>query len=90
MSYPHTALDPSRGLGTILVMTYYNKATNAPGVPGFLGLLGVAFIVLKLTGFISWSWWWVLAPIWVPITLLIILTVFLFVMEFIYGRDELM
>lgn len=30
------------------------------------GLLGVAFVVLKLCGVISWSWWWVLAPFWFP------------------------
>ena len=29
-------------------------------------LLGVAFVILKLTGVIGWSWWWVLAPFWVP------------------------
>lgn len=34
--------------------------------PGFLGLLGLLFIGLKLTGYIAWSWWWVLAPIWIP------------------------
>jgi hypothetical protein len=32
----------------------------------FLGLLTIAFIVLKLCGIIDWSWWWVLAPIWGP------------------------
>lgn len=31
---------------------------------GVLGLLGVAFVVLKLTGFIDWSWWWVTLPFW--------------------------
>lgn len=31
------------------------------------GLLAVAFIVLKITGFISWSWLWVLAPLWIPV-----------------------
>lgn len=31
---------------------------------GILELLLVVFIVLKLTGFIAWSWWWVLSPIW--------------------------
>ena len=34
---------------------------------GFFGLLTIVFIVLKLTGFIAWSWWWVLAPIWGPV-----------------------
>lgn len=32
---------------------------------GFFGLLAVLFIGLKLTGVIAWSWWWVLAPLWV-------------------------
>lgn len=32
-------------------------------------ILGIAFIVLKLTGFINWSWIWVLAPFWIPILL---------------------
>jgi hypothetical protein len=25
----------------------------------------IALIVLKLTGTITWSWWWVLSPIWI-------------------------
>lgn len=35
----------------------------------FLGMLAIVFIVLKLIGVIAWSWWWVLAPIWIPIAL---------------------
>lgn len=42
-----------------------NNNGSAKGI-GFLGLLAIAFIVLKLCGVISWSWWVVLAPIWVP------------------------
>ncbi len=34
-------------------------------------LLTLAFLVLKLTGVIAWSWWWVFSPIWVPIALLL-------------------
>ena len=37
-----------------------------------LNLLGVAFIVLKLTGYITWSWWWVLAPFWAPWDLVLV------------------
>lgn len=33
---------------------------------GFFGWLALVFIVLKLTGYINWSWWYVLAPIWAP------------------------
>lgn len=32
---------------------------------GFWGLLTIVFIVLKLTNIITWSWVWVLAPIWI-------------------------
>lgn len=39
--------------------------TRSGGI-GFLGALGIAFIVLKLTSVIHWSWWWVLLPIWGP------------------------
>ena len=31
----------------------------------FAGLLTIVFIVLKLTGTIAWSWWWVLSPLWI-------------------------
>ena len=31
---------------------------------GFLGMLALIFITLKLTGYIAWSWIWVLAPLW--------------------------
>ena len=41
-----------------------NRNNNgAAGGIGFCGLLAIAFIVLKLTGFIDWSWLWVLAPL---------------------------
>lgn len=33
---------------------------------GFLDILALIFIVLKLTGVIAWSWWWVLSPILIP------------------------
>lgn len=37
---------------------------------GLSGLLTVAFVVLKLTGVIAWSWWWVLSPLWIPVVVL--------------------
>ena len=42
-----------------------NKSTSSSGI-GFFGLLAILFIALKLTGVITWSWLWVLAPIWIP------------------------
>jgi hypothetical protein len=35
----------------------------------FSGLLAITFIVLKLIDVIQWSWVWVLAPIWIPLSL---------------------
>lgn len=46
-----------------------NNTASGGGV-GIFGLLGVAFIVLKLVGVIAWPWLWVLAPIWAPLALL--------------------
>ena len=43
--------------------------------PGVLGLLGVAFIVLKLVGVIDWSWWLVTLPLYGPVILLIIILI---------------
>lgn len=50
-----------------------NTSSSSSGI-GFTGLLTVLFIGLKLTGYISWSWWWVLSPLWISalLTLLII------------------
>lgn len=39
----------------------------------FAGLLFITFLVLKLTGVIGWSWWWVTAPLWVAATITCIL-----------------
>lgn len=39
---------------------------------GFLSLLLLLFIGLKLTGYIDWSWWWVLAPFWIPFSIALI------------------
>lgn len=44
------------------------KQTSSGGI-GFFGLLTIVFITLKLTGFIAWSWWWVLAPLWIAVAL---------------------
>jgi hypothetical protein len=40
------------------------KNTSTGGI-GFLGLLTIVFITLKLCGVINWSWVWVLSPLWI-------------------------
>ncbi|AWN36596.1 MULTISPECIES: hypothetical protein [Methylobacterium] len=48
-------------------MAQDNSGTSS-GI-GFFGLLCILFIGLKLTGYIEWSWLWVLAPIWGPVAI---------------------
>ena len=45
---------------------------NSNGGIGLVGLLTIVFTVLKLTRVITWSWWWVLSPMWISILLLIV------------------
>lgn len=56
---------------------YTNTKSNGDSI-GFLSLLGLLFIGLKLTGFIDWSWWWVLLPFYGGFILWLIVVVSLF------------
>lgn len=54
------------------------KLAVATGGASLSGLLGVAFIILRLCNVIKWSWWWVLAPFWIPTALSIIIFTIIF------------
>lgn len=47
------------------------KQVTSSGGIGFAGLLTIVFITLKLTGFITWSWLWVLSPLWIGFVLFV-------------------
>ncbi len=49
-----------------------SSSTSQSGGVGFAGLLTIVFIVLKLTGFVAWSWWWVLSPVWISFGLVLL------------------
>lgn len=42
------------------------------GSVGFSGLLFITFLVLKLTEVIDWSWWWIFAPLWIPVSIALV------------------
>ena len=44
---------------------------------GFLGLLALVFITLKLTGVIAWSWLWVLSPLWIGFAVFVVVMLIL-------------
>lgn len=52
-----------------------NDNSSSGGI-GFLGVLALIFITLKLMGFIDWSWWWVLAPLWGGFAFVLLVVVF--------------
>lgn len=49
-------------------------------------ILFIVFLVLKLTEVIDWSWWWVTAPLWIPIGLVVVLTVLLGVLSALLDK----
>lgn len=54
------------------MMATINKETTSSIVSlNFLEALFLLFLGLKLGNVIDWSWWWVFAPIWIPIVLVV-------------------
>ncbi len=61
------------------------QKTTSGGFP-FLAILSLIFITLKLCSVISWSWWWVLAPIWGPAAIVIAIILFSLIIGGILHR----
>ena len=60
-----------------------NESVNNGGI-GIGTILFLIFLVLKLTNYIDWSWWWVTAPLWIPVAIILGI---LFVGYLIYLRS---
>jgi membrane protein YdbS with pleckstrin-like domain len=52
-----------------------NNEVNISIGGGFSGLLFIAFLILKLCNVITWSWWWVTAPLWMPLAFVIVVSI---------------
>lgn len=63
-----------------------NSNTQSGGI-GFCGLLTIVFIVLKLTHIINWSWWWVLAPSWIPLGIIVFFLIVIGLVMLIANRS---
>lgn len=50
-----------------------NNSSKSGVSIGFGSLLTILFIGLKLTNYITWSWLWVLSPLWIPIAIVLFL-----------------
>ena len=63
-------------------MDNYDKTST--GIT-FTGLLTILFVALKLLGVISWSWIWVLSPLWIGFALVLILFIVFYLVGVIIG-----
>lgn len=56
-------------------MSGKNSSNGSGGGVTIVGLLGVVFVTLKLLHKIDWSWWWVTAPFWAGLALVILILI---------------
>jgi hypothetical protein len=49
-----------------------SSSSSGAGI-SFAGALAIAFVVLKLTGHIGWSWLWVTSPLWGGLALMVVI-----------------
>jgi len=63
-----------------------SKSNSSNSGIGVLGLLGIAFVILKLTNVIDWSWWWVTLPFWGGIAVVAIVLLFFALVFLAVGK----
>ena len=61
---------------------------NTSGGIGFVGLLTIVFIVLKLCKVIAWSWLWVLSPIWICGIIVLVCAVVIVICEHMEKKNS--
>jgi len=64
-----------------------NYTAASTGGVSFTGILTIVFIVLKLTGFINWSWVWVLSPLWISVVIVAIILLIAMILMFISSNN---
>lgn len=69
-------------------MANQNQTNLGCGGITFSGLLTLLFIGLKLTGTITWSWVWVLSPIWISWGLAIFIVLMFVTLMFLTGNKK--
>jgi hypothetical protein len=67
-------------------MKINNTNNNSMGISvGFLELLALLFIGLKLGGIITWNWWYVTMPLWLP-AMVVVLILLIGVIVVLIGK----
>jgi len=70
-------------------MSGKSSSSSSSGGIGFAGLLTIVFITLKLLGYISWSWVWVLSPIWISLILVVLVLLVVLVIAVKAGQQSM-
>lgn len=65
-------------------MNRESRASAGSGIT-LSGLTFIVFLVLKLCNVIDWSWWWVTAPLWMPVAIFVAVCIVVFIVAFIVG-----
>ena len=61
-----------------------SKSTQSGGI-GLSTIIFLIFLVLKLIGQITWSWWWVTAPLWLPAGIFLVVMLIIFIIALIVA-----
>ena len=69
-------------------MQDYNKTNPHAGGVSIVGVLTLIFFVLKITGLINWSWWWVFSPIWIYLLLFFTIALIAAVVIAVIQKEE--
>ena len=64
-----------------------SSSASSNGI-GFVGLLTIVFIVLKLTNYIAWSWWWVVSPLLISTGLALLFALTFLVVVYVMDRRK--
>lgn len=70
-------------------MSKETSSSSSSGGIGFLGLLTIVFITLKLLGVIKWSWLWVLSPLWLGYGIIFGILAIIFLVVLIIAAFDL-
>ena len=54
------------------------------------GVLFIVFLVLKLTGLINWSWWWITSPLWLPLSIAFGIILILLLVSLVFGKGNIL
>ena len=66
-----------------------NAKVNVNASSTFVTLLTILFIGLKLTGVITWSWLWVLSPLWISALLLVPIIIIAVILWIIANKKDI-